>query len=201
MHTPHAGRLKYIEYKGFPMAKGFYSLAKWNPLKLRDRPNHKSYINKYLVNTKGFAYTGQDWGRIKNPANKIDYLIDHSFYTDARFLMFLTVFSGHTIWFSLVPNNFMNNPDLLPEIANNITGIVNAVRDVFYNNICILHNTPSPCVCGETMNELTRMAIPEPVDPNLAFMKGMAYTIGAVIVGILLLESISDHGVLQPLTT
>lgn len=198
-HTPHAERLKYIEYNGFPMAKGFYSLAKWNPLKLRDRPNHKDYINKYLVNTKGFAYRGKDWGRIINPANKIDYLIDHSFYTDARFLMFLTVFSSHTIFFSLVPYHFMNYPDILPYIADNISFVVNSVRDVYYNNICILHQTPSPCECGEALNIITREALPEPVDPNLAFMKGMAYTIGAVIVGILLLESVTDHGVLQPL--
>lgn len=168
-------------------------------MKLRDRPNHKDYINQYLVNTKGLAYRGQDWGRIINPANKIDYLIDHSFYTDARFLMFLTVFCSHTIWFSLVPYHFMNSPEIFPYIADNISIIVNAVRDEYYNNICILHQTPSPCECGETMNILTRLALPEPEDPNLAFMKGIAYTIGAVIVGILLLESVTDHGVLQPL--
>lgn len=190
------GTYKVI-FNGFNSAFSEYTFDRWRFWTSQARPTSKEVI-KSLHNKlkKGYASIGCDWGRIKEFT--LEKAINHSSITDLRFIFFLCLFFGFNIWVYLVPKAILSHPLVLG--AQNIAFLVKSVRDTYIEDVCCYHPAiPSPCDCGEPLNKIVRVLIPDSDDLNLAKKKTYAFMVATIILTLALSETVSRHGIYLPL--
>lgn len=179
-------------YQGRRLIKK-YTIGPWMPLKVNpcDLPFNidSSRIPRKIM---GLSELLSQDSRIIS--FKLSDAVIYSLLHDIRFVSLLCLILGFTVWWSLVPYEILNHPGVLssPDIGN----IVRVTRDTFENNVCSLHQTPSPCDCGEHINREAKRLF-ECFDPLglKPYKSAISVFVGAIILCMALTESISIYGI------
>lgn len=135
---------------------------------------------------------------------QLAYAIKYSYYRDHRFLLFLLILYGFTIWIILAPDPLLNKPLALS--SPDLKILIKCIEDTYINHVCSNHPAiHSPCDCGEPLNNLTREMFPQTsFDPlkvntdtgkDIGMSKTIAVMVATMIISIALMESVSQNGV------
>lgn len=123
-----------------------------------------------------------------------------SYSRDIRFVLFLSIFFGFTIWMCIAPDQLLDHPLALCS-PNDKKWLINVINDTYISHICSSHpEVLSPCDCGEPLNQTVRDLFPQKrFDPlhisNQSQIKTVSLMVATIILSIALTESISQYGV------
>lgn len=128
-----------------------------------------------------------------------------SYYRDIRFVVYLSIFFGFTIWMHIAPDPLLNKPAALS--SPDLKLIVNVIQDTYHYHICSTHpQVLSPCDCGEPLNNTVKDLFPQTSFDPLHIennykgkMITVAIMVATIIITLALMESVSQHGVYLPL--
>ena len=187
-----------------------YSYARWRPVvpNRRQLPFLKSdVINRQIPLLRspdrkpGLADITRETSRIKTFS--LQDAILYSYIYDIRFILFLCLVLGISIWWVLAPEPLVLKP--LALASQNIQYLYNIVSDTFLNKVCSSHpgeHLALPCECGSPLNNEAKVLFPEPpFDPlgldkgNPTRMKALAIYFATIVIVLALSESASHHGV------
>lgn len=138
-------------------------------------------------------------GRIKS--FQLSDAIFNSYYRDIRFVVYLSIFFGFTIWMILAPDPLLNKPAALS--SPDLKLLINVIQDTYVHHICSTHpQVLSPCDCGEPLNNTVKELFPQTsFDPlkienyEKGKMKTVAIMVATIILNLALIESVTQHGV------
>lgn len=138
---------------------------------------------------------------MSRPSFPLLYGIKYSCSRDIRFVLFLLIFLGFTIWICLAPDLLLNKPMAL--CSPDIKLLIKCIKDTYVKHICSSHpEVLSPCDCGEPLNKCARDMFPQTsFDPlkienqEIGKMKTISVMVATIILSIALVESISPYGV------
>lgn len=103
----------------------------------------------------GLADVERPTGRIK--PFTLREAIQYSYVRDTRFVLLVCALVGFFVWWKIAPSQLLLKPDTLS--AADLGMLCRVAKDTFVNNICSSHQVPSPCECGEPLNQLTRGSV------------------------------------------
>lgn len=152
----------------------------------------------------GLADINRKTSRIKSFS--LSEAIHYSYLRDLRFVLLLCLLSGFTLWSFNVPEQLLLKPQAICSPDLELT--VRAVRDTFVNGLCTSHQIPSPCECGEPLNNVTRdlFSLPpqeETFDPlhlnnnkrSPGRVKAFSIFFASILSCMALAESVSEMGI------
>ncbi|KAL4389938.1 hypothetical protein AHAS_Ahas03G0095100 [Arachis hypogaea] len=150
--------------------------------------------------------------------------IRYSYLRDSCFIICLCAMTCFGIWWNIAPKQLFLRLHALcfPDLST----LLRVARDTFYHQICSIHpHVPSPCECGEPLNNAVRILLNEPqrFDPlgiqedatargqafnmeeevvprRLTLKKGFAVYVACILLSLALTESVSPSGVALNLT-
>jgi hypothetical protein len=108
---------------------------------------------------------------------------------------------GFSIWWYTVPEPLLYKPDALA--SPDLKFLVDVVKDTYEYNICSTHHLPSPCECGEPINQTAKDMFSEtyafdPFDFNkIQRINSYSIYLSSILLSLLLSESISQYGILE----
>lgn len=85
---------------------------------------------------------------------RLKHAILFSYVRDLRFVSFLCLILGVTIWWASAPEPLLHKPAAI--CAPDIGLLCRVVKETFVNHVCSVHQVPSPCECGEPLNQVAR---------------------------------------------
>lgn len=182
--------------------KAIYSMGPWLPFTAN--PNYLPFKipergRKTLRSPdrkKGLADVLRDGGRVKS--FRLRDAIVYSYFRDMRFVLLICLLCGFSVWWYLVPSEVFANPGVLS--SPDIGLIVRVARETFEKFILSVHHIPSPCDCGEPLNNTAKDLL-EPKEsfdplgwkPN-QYRCSVPVYVGAIVLSLALAESISLYG-------
>ena len=204
-----------------------YTYANWVPIKAWEAlPFELTHFRTPLVRTEKpgllAAIDNGEGGRIKSFT--VREAIRYSYLRDSRFLICLCAKIGFGIWWYIAPEQLLLRPHAL--CSPDLSTLLRVARDTFFHQICSIHpHVPSPCECGEPLNNAVRILLNEPhrFDPlgiqedataggqafnmeeeavprRLALKKAFAVYMACILLSLALTESVSPSGVALNLT-
>lgn len=184
------------------MSRPFNSLVR-SPMKmglldvfLEKRERIKSFqkVDKKI----GLADVFRERERIKS--FKLSDAINYSYHRDLRFVVFLCILFGFTIWMCVGPEPLLNQPRALS--APNVKILIGMIEDTYVHHTCSIHSPLFPCDCEEPLNQTIKEAFPlTSFDPLKIekITKGQKLTVSimvaSIILSLALMESVSPHGI------
>lgn len=164
----------------------------------------KMPLLRTLDRKPGLADITRDTSRIK--AFRLKDAILYSYIKDIRFVIFLSLVIGFTIWTSLVPEPLTLKPLVLA--APNLQYLTNMVIETYIDKVCSSHpgeEIPLPCSCGSPLNNETKVFFPKvtpPFDPlgieekvHPRRMKAIVTYFATMLLVLALSESASHHSI------
>ncbi|KAF3965442.1 hypothetical protein CMV_010366 [Castanea mollissima] len=97
---------------------------------------------------QGLADVTREMSRIKE--FRLNDALLYSYMYDLRFALLTCLVIGFSIWWMAVPEPLLESPKAL--CSPNLEMLVNVARDTYVNKVCSTHSLPSPCECGEPLN-------------------------------------------------
>lgn len=184
-----------------------YSFAPWVPLtstrglpfQIKDGLERGGLIRS-PDGKPGLADICRESKRIKE--FRLSDAIVYSYCKDNRFVLFICILLGFTIWWGVAPEPLLLKPEALS--SPDLKLLVKVVKDTFLFRVCSSHpHVSSPCDCGEPLNNLAKELFEEPpYDPidlsktsRSIRLKAISFFIGTCILALTLGESVSQHGV------
>lgn len=121
----------------------------------------------------------------------------YSYWRDNRFIIFISLFIGFTIFSISSPDQLWYNPVALS--SPDLPFLNKVLMDTYEYNVCTTHpEVSSPCDCGEPIN-MTARNLFETYDPLNCYkttrIKAASFMVGYIILSIALSESVSQYGV------
>lgn len=179
-----------------------YTFAKWAPLTAKENIPINIAGNRIMRSPDkkiGLADICRESGRIKS--FQISDAILLSYYKDIRFVIFISILFGFTIWGVIAPEPLLLKPLALS--SPNIKFIIDVLKDTYVNHVCSTHHdVSSPCECGEPLNKTARDLFPlNSFDPLKIDNKqsgkiiNVSLMVATIILSIALTESVSEYGV------
>lgn len=179
-----------------------YTFSKWAPLTAKNNIPINIAGNRIMRSPDkiiGLADICRESGRIKS--FKLSDAILLSYYKDIRFVIFLSILFGFTIWGFIAPEPLLLKP--LALCAPNIKILIDVIKDTYVNHVCSSHlDVSSPCECGEPLNKTARDLFPQnSFDPLKIDNKqsgkiiNVSLMVATIILSIALTESVSEYGV------
>lgn len=190
-----------VQSRSSIMAQGkiICSIGPWTPhtANKSQLPFHIERGRKVLRSPErkqGLADVTRETGRIKEFRLK-DALL-YSYMYDLRFALLTCLVIGFSIWWMAVPEPLLVSPKAL--CSPDLEMLVNVARDTYVNKVCSTHSLPSPCECGEPLNNSARYILekeefdPIKLHPN---RRRAAYIyIAAIVLSLALAESVTTEG-------
>lgn len=185
-----------------------YSFRPWHPLtvKVKFNYNYDSIdVNRTpLLETLDWRKPGLGDVFRESVRIKMFKLLDallYSYWRDIRFIIFISLFLGFTIWIVTAPEQLLYKPIALS--SPDLKSINQVLKDTYVDHVCSTHpDVISPCDCGEPLNKTVRELFPDgSFDPlhlesgKRARIKALSFMVGFIILTLTLSESVSEYGV------
>lgn len=177
-----------------------YTTGPWRPLKVNPSDLNigegQRKILRLHEKRMGLADILTSDSRIKD--FRLRDAVVYSLLRDMRFVQLLCLIIGFSLWWIFMPQEVLSHPGVLT--SPDIGLIVKVARDTFQNQVCSVHQTPSPCDCGEVLNKGARLLLetqdsfdPMGLKPNL-YKVSLSVFVGAIVLSLALAESICHYG-------
>jgi len=158
-----------------------------------------SYLIRSPERKIGLADAQRRSARIKNFG--LAEALVQSYLKDLRFVFICCCLIGFSIWYAHVTEQLFINPRALT--SPDLELLVRVSKETFVDHICSDHHVPSPCPCGEPLNNAARHLLEnkEHFDPlgiynQNARVKAVTVYLAAILLGLALTESVSQYGIL-----
>lgn len=179
-----------------------YTFARWKAFTAKTMlpfqlDGNRVPLLRLLKKKVGLADVYCDMGRIKSFT--LSDAIIYSYCRDIRFVLFLCIFFGFSLWMFIAPEPLFQYPNgwFSPTFLN-------VIKDTDVNHLCLTHpEVLSPCECGEPFNQTVRERFPQKdFDPDQKH-SGKLFTcslmVATLILSLALTESVSQYGLFLPL--
>lgn len=143
---------------------------------------------------QGLADVTRETGRIKE--FRLNDALLYSYMYDLRFALLTCLVIGFSIWWMAVPEPLLESPMAL--CSPDLKMLVNVARDTYVNKVCSTHSLPSPCECGEPLNNAARYILEkdefDPIHLHPNKTRAVSIYIAAIVLSLALAESVTTEG-------